>query len=131
MPQTTCAEIQKNSIVVEFDDKSVDFSYNKPVSIADKLLVELLITPCNMPLSFTICVSLPPILSDSQANFGFCDFHAFVIAGLPYVLAIPPVPPDSPLIFMFTCHLPFPISCVPRLERPQPKPPDMAAIITP
>jgi hypothetical protein len=68
MPQTTCAEIQKNSIVVEFDDKSVDFSYNKPVSIADKLLVELLITPCNMQLSFTICVSLPPILSDSQAK---------------------------------------------------------------
>jgi hypothetical protein len=125
MPQTTCAEIQKNSIVVEFDNKSVDFSYNKPVSIADKLLVEPLIKPCNMQLSFTICASLPPILSDSQANSEHCDFHAFAIAGLPYVHVIPPKPPDFSLISKFTCYLLFLIPRVRSLERPPRKPPDI------
>ncbi|MCI86404.1 hypothetical protein A2U01_0107685, partial [Trifolium medium] len=47
-----------------------------------------------MQLSFTICASLPPVLSDSQVKCGFSVFHAFVIAGLPFVLAIPPKPPD-------------------------------------
>jgi hypothetical protein len=94
MPQTTCAEIQKNSTVVVFDNKSVDFSYNKPVSILEKLLMEPLIKPRNMHLSFTICASLPPVSSSSQANYEFCDFHAFLITDLPYVLAIPPKPPD-------------------------------------
>jgi hypothetical protein len=37
MPPTTCAEIQANSTTLEFDTKSVDFSHNQPLSIAEKL----------------------------------------------------------------------------------------------
>ncbi|KAK2398038.1 hypothetical protein QL285_059546 [Trifolium repens] len=121
MPTTICAEIQKNSILVEFDTTSVDVSRNQPLSIADKLLVEPLIKPCNMQLSFTICLSLPPILSD----FGFRDFHAFISAGLPYVLAIPPKPPDCLLKSEFACYLLLPITYICSVERPLPKPPDM------
>ncbi|KAK2422885.1 hypothetical protein QL285_033380 [Trifolium repens] len=94
MPTTTCARIQKNSIVVEFHTKSVDVSCNQQLPIVENLLVESLIKPRNMQLSFAICASLPPILFVSQANSELCDFHAFAIAGLPYVHAIPPKPPD-------------------------------------
>jgi hypothetical protein len=45
-----------------------------------------------MQLSFTICAPPPPNVSDSQAKCAFFDFHAFVIAALPYVLTIPPKP---------------------------------------
>ncbi|KAK2450134.1 hypothetical protein QL285_009269 [Trifolium repens] len=47
-PTTTCARIQKNSIVVEFDTKSVDVSRNQQLPIVEKLLVEPLIKPRNM-----------------------------------------------------------------------------------
>jgi hypothetical protein len=105
MSTTTCARIQKNSIVVEFDTKSVDVSRNQQLPIVEKLLVEPLIKPRNMQLSFIICASLPPVLSNSQFKCGFCDFHAFVSAGLPYVLAIPPKPPNCLLKGKFACYL--------------------------
>ncbi|KAK2378057.1 hypothetical protein QL285_078659 [Trifolium repens] len=131
MPTTTCAEIPTNSITLEVDTKSVDFSNKLPLSIAEKLLVEHLIMPRNMQLSLTICASRPPILSDSQAKRGLSDFHTFVIADLPYVLAIPPKPPDFLLISKFTCYLLFLVSYVRSAERPPPKPPDMKATIPP
>ncbi|CAJ2661899.1 unnamed protein product [Trifolium pratense] len=115
MLPTTCAQIQENSIAVDFDTKSVDLSYHRPFSIAKKLLVEPLIKPHNMQLFFTIYASLPPILSDSQAQFGFSVFHVFVIAGPPYFV----------LLYKFTCYLLFLVSCVHSAERPPPKPPDM------
>ena len=127
MPTTTCAEIQANTITLVVDSKNVDFSRKKPLTIEKKLLVEPLIKPRNMQLSFTICASLPPNLSDSQTNRGLSDFHAFVIAGVPYVLAIPPKPPDFLLISKFICYLLFPVSCIRSAERPPPKPPDMKA----
>ncbi|KAK2428990.1 hypothetical protein QL285_027468 [Trifolium repens] len=130
MPQTTCAEIQYNSILVEFDTKSVDVSCNRPFSIPEKLLAELLIEPHKMQWSFAIRASLPPILYDSQANCGFCDFHTFVSAGLSYVLAIPPKPPDLLLIFKFTYCLFFPVSYIRSVERHPPKPPDIEAPAT-
>ncbi|MCI42675.1 hypothetical protein A2U01_0063912, partial [Trifolium medium] len=80
-----------------------------------------------MQWSFTICASPPPILFDSRANCGFCDFHAIVIASSPYVLAIPSKPPNFVLISKFTCYLLLPISCIRSVERPPPKPPDMEA----
>jgi hypothetical protein len=83
----------------------VDVSRNRPFSIAEKLLAEPLIEPDKMQWSFAIRASLPPILYDSQANCGSCDFHAFVSAGLPYVLAIPPKPPDCLLKGKFACYL--------------------------
>ncbi|KAK2429300.1 hypothetical protein QL285_027750 [Trifolium repens] len=131
IPTTTCAENQGNSTILEFDTKNVDFSHKQPLSIAGKLLVEHLIKSHNTQLSFTICASLPPILSDSQAKCALSDFHTFVIADLPYVMVIPPKPPDFLLIFEFTCYLLFPISYVHSAERPPPKPPDMKATIPP
>ncbi|KAK2449864.1 hypothetical protein QL285_009019 [Trifolium repens] len=131
MPTTTCARIQKKLIVVEFDTKSVDVSSNQQLPIVENLLVESLIKPRNMQLSFAICASLPPILSVSQANSELCDFHAFAIAGLPYVHAIPPKPPDFSLISKFTCYLLFPIPRVRSLEMPPRKPPDMKDKIPP
>jgi hypothetical protein len=131
MPTTTCAEIQNNSILVEFDTKSVDVSRNRPFSILEKLLAEPLIEPHKMQWSFAIRASLPPILYDSQANCGFCDFHTFVSAGLSYVLAIPPKPPDLLLIFKFTCCLFSPVSYIRSVERPPPKPLDVKDTIPP
>jgi hypothetical protein len=131
MPPTTCAEIRGNSTTFEFDTKSVDFSHKQPLSIAEKLLVEPPIKQCNTQLSFTICAYLPPFSSDSQANRGLSDFHTFVIADLPYVLAIPPKPPNFLLISKFTCYLLFLVSYVRSAERPPPKPPDMKATVPP
>jgi hypothetical protein len=127
MPTTTCARIQKNLIVVEFDTKSVDVSSNQQLPIVENLLVESLIKPRNMQLSFAICASLPPILSVSQANSELCDFHAFAIAGLPYVHAIPPKPPDCLLKGKFACYLLLPVTYIRSVERPPPKPSDMKA----
>ncbi|KAK2416476.1 hypothetical protein QL285_038870 [Trifolium repens] len=123
MPTTTCAEIQENPIVVEFDTKHVDFNHKQPLPIA--VFVEHLIKPRNLQLPFAICASLPPILSVSQANSELSNFHTFVIAGLPYVHVIPPKPPDFSLISKFTCYLLFPIPRVRSLERPPRKPPDV------
>ncbi|GAU15609.1 hypothetical protein TSUD_108680 [Trifolium subterraneum] len=78
IPAITCADFQENSVTIEFDTKSVDLSRKQPLFIAGKMLVEPLIKPRNMLLSFTICA---PILSGSQANYEFCDFYAFVSAG--------------------------------------------------
>src|SRR6266487_1629147 len=114
IPAATCADFQENSVTIEFDTKSVDLCRKQPLSIAGKMLVEPLIKPPNMPLSFTICI---PILSGSQANYEFCDFYAFVSAGSPYVLDIPPKPPDFVLIYKYTCYLLFPISCIRSVER--------------
>src|SRR4051812_43527960 len=127
MPTTTCAEILANSTTLEFDTKNVDIFHKQPLSIAELFLVETLIKQNNMELSFTICASLPPILSNSLAKCGFSILHTFVIAGLPYVQTIPPKPPDFLLIFKFTCYLLFPISCVRNSERHPPKTPDMKA----
>ncbi|KAK2402888.1 hypothetical protein QL285_052374 [Trifolium repens] len=131
MPPTTCAEIQENPIVVEFDTKHVDFNHKQSLPIAETVFVEHLIKPRNLQLPFAICASLPPILSDSQANSELCDFHAFAIAGFPYVHAIPPKPPDFSLISKFTCYLLFPIPRVRSLVRPPRKPPDMKDTIPP
>ncbi|KAK2439707.1 hypothetical protein QL285_011199 [Trifolium repens] len=125
MPTTTCAEIQENPIVVEFDTKHVDFNHRQSLPMAEKVFVEHLIKPRHLQLPFTICASLSPILSDSQANSELCDFHVFAIAGLPYVHAIPPKPPDFSLISKFTCYLLFLIPRVRSLERPPRKPPDI------
>ncbi|MCI28984.1 hypothetical protein A2U01_0050188 [Trifolium medium] len=127
MPTTTCAENSASSITLKVDTKSVDVSRKQPLSIAKRLLVEPLIKPSNMQWSFAICASLPPILTDSQSNCGFCDFHAIVIAGSTYVLAIPPKPPDLLLISKFTCCLFLPVSYIRSVERPPPKPPDIEA----
>src|SRR3954469_1976154 len=127
MPTTTCAEILANSTTLEFDKKNVDFCHKQPLSIAEFFLVETLIKPNNMVFSFTICASLPHILSESQAKCEFSIFHTFVIAGLPYVQTIPPKPPDFLLISKFTCYLLFSISCVRSAERAPPKSPDMKA----
>ncbi|KAK2443784.1 hypothetical protein QL285_014860 [Trifolium repens] len=131
MPPTTCAEIQENPIVVEFYTKHVDFNHKQSLPIAEKVFVEHLIKPRHLQLPFAICASLPPILSESQANSELCDFHVFVIAGLPYVHALPPKPPDFSLISKFTCYLLFPIPRVRSLERPPRKPPDVKDTIPP
>ncbi|CAJ2642326.1 unnamed protein product [Trifolium pratense] len=115
MLTTTCAEIQTNSITLEVDTKNVDFSRKQLLPIVEKLLVEPLIKPHDKQLFFTIYASLPPILSDSQAQFGFSVFHVFVIAGPPYFV----------LLYKFTWYLLFLVSCVRSAERPPPKPPDM------
>ncbi|MCI16518.1 hypothetical protein A2U01_0037662, partial [Trifolium medium] len=48
IPPNTCANIQENSVTVEFDTKNVDFSRKQPLSIAKKLSVEPLLKPRNM-----------------------------------------------------------------------------------
>jgi hypothetical protein len=131
MLPTTCAEFQENSIAIEFDIKHVDFCREQPLPTVEKLLVEPHIEPRNMQPCFTICASIPLVLSDSQAKCGFYDFHTFVMAGLLYVQDIPPKPPDFLLTPKFPCHILFPISCVRSLDRPPPKPPDMEATIPP